>query len=43
MEHDFLFRSSGTSEKVVLFFRKEHSKRACSRFLLYLIQDSVQQ
>ena len=28
MEHDFLVRSSGTSEKVVLFFRKEYWQTA---------------
>ena len=43
MEHGFYIRSSGTSEKVVLFFQKEYSKRALSRFILYLTQDSVQQ
>ena len=36
MEHGFLVRSSGTSQKVVLFFQKEYSKRALSRFILYL-------
>ena len=43
MEHAFLGRSRGTSEKVVLFFRTEYPKRALSRFILYLTQDSVQQ
>ena len=43
MEHGFYIRSSGTSEKVVLFFQKEYSKRVLSRFILYLTQDSVQQ